>query len=166
MRDRLRGQDKADQSIFWFCTAWHAGRDSELYQILRDVKYSAFLQDVTKHEWEHITYRKKLSTGDEAVALLPEIDHCFRQLAELYKERYGFYPVETPLQRVKLADVREADVLTHSNPRTFPCIEAGWPCRVILWRGKLHVACAEDKIHRYHHPLVADANGFVEGFLR
>lgn len=166
MRDKLKGQAKADQAIFWYCSAWHSGRDSDLYQILREVKYSAFLQNVQKNKFEHIHEHIPLMNGSTLIRLIPEIDFCFAILTELYKERYGHEPIQAPLRRVRLSDVREEDVLTHTNPRTFPCIEAGWPSRVYLWRGDLHVACAEDGEHRYNHMLRADERGFVVGFLR
>jgi hypothetical protein len=149
MRDRLKGQRVADRAIFWYCNAWHTGRDSELYQIMREVPYSPFLQEVNKNEFD-----------------TPEYAYCFQLLTDLYVERYGRAPNQTTLRPVPFNEVREDDVLTHTKPRTFPCIEAGWPCRVYLWGGDLHVACAEDKKHRYNHQLRADERGLVVGFLR
>lgn len=153
MRDALTGQNRAEEAIFWFCSAWHSGADSDLYRVLVETQ---FFPD---------QHRQKQIAND------PEILYCFDVLGK----RFGPL-VESPLRPVKFGDVKENDVLVASEitqpafrlkyGRRFVCIEKGWPCRVYRFQGDLGVACAEDQRGTYFHKLEMDEAGYVVGFVR
>ena len=140
LRD-LRDVYDNSEAIFWFCYAWHNGRD-DLYRAMVETDF-----DPDQHR-----------TGR------PD-PHGLLILRDAYEKRIGPL-VESPLWRVRLGDVVEGDVLA-SDPNKFACIMTGtrWPCRVHRWHGALGVHCVESHDTRYPgHQLTADAKGFVEGF--
>lgn len=153
MRDALKGQNKAEEAIFWFCNAWHRGPKSDLYRALVETN---FVPD---------QHRQKQIAND------PEILYCFDVLGK----KFGPL-IETPMAPIKLGDVQENDVLVAcdiAQPEfrlkygaRFICIEKGWPCRVHKWHGSLGVACAEDHRGKQFHILEADEAGYVVGFER
>ena len=141
MRDALKDPRKAEEAIFFFCNAWHSGVDSDLYKAMVESKFSP-----DQHRQQQIE-------ND------PEILYCF----DILGTKFGPF-IEAALLPVKLADVKENDVLTAGN--SFACIFTGWPCRVHLWNGRPCVYCAEDVKYQYHHPLEPDERGYVKGFRR
>jgi hypothetical protein len=143
LRGALRGQNKADEAIFWFCHAWHSGPSSDLYRAMVELDFHPRL------------HTQKQIVND------PEILYCFDVLGKLVGPL-----VEHSMSRIRLGDVKENDVLTHTNPQTFVCIEAGWPCRVYRHHGCLGVACAEGPSGASFHLLVPDPEGYVRGFVR
>lgn len=148
MREALRKQRRADETIFWFCHAWHSGRDSDLYQIMKLVDF-----------YPRLHVQRKIGVDQELL-------YGFQVLSDLYTKTYGHPPMEYQMGPVRIDDVHEDDILVHTSPRTFACIEAGWPCRVYKWHGGLGVACAEGKNGASFHPLKPDERGYVIGFVR
>lgn len=147
--DALKNHPKAPEAIFWWCYAWNAGADSDLYNIMCDdtLGYVPSLA-------------RKWADDPEIVDLLARLDHTFGPL------------VEHPLQPVKLALVREGQVLVAGSH--FPCIINRWPCRVYRHHGALGVACSGG-VHGVKllpgsettfHPLTEDRHGYVIGFRR
>jgi hypothetical protein len=146
-RDALKGQRKTEEAIFYFCHAWHNGPDSDLYRIMIEANF---------HPRLHLQKQIK----DD-----PEILYAFDVLGRLAERAYGRL-AEYPTQPIRFDSIKENDVIIHTSPRTFPCIEAGWPCRVYLWHGGFGVACAEGPSGASFHPLRPDSRGFVVGFRR
>lgn len=105
---------KAEETIFWFAYAWHTGKNSDLYRILRESPYTPPLG---------------MKFDDD-----PEI---IRGLAAL-EQAFG-YQVEMPYTPVKYADVQAGDVLIAGAHHL--CLVKRWPCRVVEWEGNLAVAC-------------------------
>lgn len=158
MRDVLKGQRRADEVIFWFCNAWHAGKGSDLYRIMKASTFTPRL------------HLQKQVQND------PEILYGFEVLGALYQKAYGPM-VEYQLQPVPFAEIEEDDVLIHAKSpiphallkrlvQEFPCIEAGWPCRVYKWHGDLGVACAEGPSGASFHKFEVKSDGTVRGFWR
>ena len=153
MRNALKGQRRADEAIFWFCSAWHSGADSDLYRAMVETNF---------HPDQH---RQKQIAND------PEILYCFDVLGKMLGQL-----IEVPMRPIKFDDVKENDVLVTgeiTDPRfrvkygdRFLCIEKGWPCRVYKWHGNLGVACAEDGRGKSFHKLEVDDAGYVVGFVR
>lgn len=157
LRTVLAGQRRAEEVIFWFCLAWHSGKDSTLYRILREVNFTP-----RRH-------------SQAQIANDPEIVYGLGLLDDYLARGLGHPLSEAPLNFVKFADVRENDVLIHGKPRgellpglvsVFPCIDTGWPCRVYTWKGDLGVACAEGPSGASFHALTMTRDGYVEGFMR
>lgn len=147
--DALKGHPKAPEAAFWFCYAWHSGVDSDLYKIMCDESLG-YVPSPARH-W---------SRDPEVTELLSRLDSTFGPL------------VEHPYQPVKLADVKEGEVLIAGSH--FPCITNRWPCRVYRHHGALGVACSGG-VHGVKllpgsettfHPLTADDAGYVIGFRR
>ena len=139
----IGGGPKAFGSIFWWCYAWHSGRDSDLYKIMRSLD---FMPDPSI----------KFVDDPEVVANFAKLDEAFR-------------PDPPPAyQPVALADVQESDVLVAGSK--FTCLLNQWPCRVFKYAGALGVMCNGDAIFgkpkASFHQLTADENGIVVGFRR
>ena len=169
MRSALRGQHRAEEAIFWFCNAWHSGALSDLYQILRKCTYTPTFHKLAA-EAKRISAENPIKDSDE-------LKYCFQVLGALYERTFGHAPVEYRLQPIRMDDVQEDDVVIHAkwpmpdpvlgrHVQEFPCIQAGWPCRVYKHHGQLGVACVEGPDGANFHPLEADKNGFVRGFWR
>lgn len=148
MRAALRGQNKAEEAIFWFGHFWNSGPESDLYKAMIATNF-------------HPTRAAK----HKQIANDPEILYCSKVLMDQYVRRFG-YPREYALQPFKLSTIQENDVVVCGPGRQFACIDADWPLRVHLWRGDLSVYCAEDLRFQYHHPLKEGPDGFVVGFRR
>lgn len=116
----LAGEPKADQAIFWFAYAWHSGKDSDLYRVMRESPYTP--PPYTKFDDD------------------PDIVRMFGVL-----EREFGPMIEVPYQPVRLDDVQEGDVLIAGSH--FLCLRNRWPCRVVTWDGFLCVAC-DQGMHR------------------
>jgi hypothetical protein len=145
MRDALRGQNKANEAIFWFCLAWNQGPESDLYRIMIETHYDPFFNK-----------QHQISTD-------PEILYCFDVLGKMYERAFGV-PVEWPLQRIKFDDLKEDDIIIAEA--CWPCIQAGWPCKVYKWHGALGVACVDSPDKRAFHGLEPTSDGYVKGFRR
>lgn len=153
MRDALKGQNKADEAIFWFCSAWHHGKQSDLYRVMVESEF-------------HPDFHRQSQIQND-----PEILYCF----EVLGRRFGPL-IEAPMAPIKLGDVEEGDVIYACDitqeafrmkyGQRFVCIAPKWPCRVYKWRGSLGVACAEDHNAKQFHALEADNDGYVVGFQR
>lgn len=146
----LGGRAKAACAIFWWCYAWHSGAGSSLYKILCSDQLG-YVPD-PRHNWR-----------DD-----PEIKQCFTIL----DSRFGPF-AEYDYQPVKLADVKEGDILIAGSDHL--CLLNRWPCRVYRWHGTLGVACSGSGLHKlalaknaetYFHPLQEDDNGHIVGFRR
>lgn len=176
MRAALKNQSRADEAIFWFGAFYHSGPDSDLYRAMCETGYDPSL------------YQIRIKPGSEqfldaGVRLTPandpEIVYCHKLLVEQYGKEHPenfFYdrtpagvvarPREFPLHRIKLAALKEDDIVFHGPGRQFACIEADWPCRVFKHHGDLGVPCAEDKTKRSFHSLKIGPDGYVIGFRR
>lgn len=150
MRAALDKQRRTEETIFWFAVAWHWGKGTDLYTALRECSYTPLF------------HKTKQIDGD------PEIQFGHAVLTDLYKREYGHLPIEGKLYEFRIQSVEEADVIMHTKPATFPCIAAGWPCRVFKWHGSLGVPCADSKKETAFHPLetVAGDSNIVKGFVR
>lgn len=148
MRTALSGQRKADEAIFWFCHAWHRGPDSALYRIMSQTDFHPRLNS-----------QKQIEND-------PEILYCFDVLGRLI--RLNPSAQAAPYLPIRIGTLKENDIVVHTTPRTFVCIEAGWPCRVYTWHGELGVACAEGPHGASFHPFEPDPkrSGFIKGFVR
>jgi hypothetical protein len=155
LRGVLKGQYRADEIIFWFAHAWYAGRDSDLYRVLRETNFTPrrFHYAPGKGPWRDpaVLYGEKMLR-----------DYYFRDRA----------PVEYVMQPIRFREVQENDVLTHGTydqhfqkHPVFACIDTGWPCRVYKHYGNLGVSCAEDGHGANFHPLQWHDDGTVKGFL-
>lgn len=147
--DALKNHPKANEAIFWWCYAWHSGVDSDLYKIMCDdtLGYAP-------------SPARKWADDPDVIDLLAKLDSTFGPL------------VESAYQPVKLADVKEGQVLVAGSH--FPCLLNRWPCRVYKHHGALGVACSGG-VHGIKllpgsettfHPLTEDTNGYVIGFRR
>lgn len=123
---------KAIEAIFWFCYAWHSGRDSDLYKIMHILPFSP-------------DPKKQFADDPEVVATFDKLDRAFGPMDE------------HPLLPVKLADVHEDDVLIAGTHHA--CIANRWPCRVFKLDGKLTVMCA-DGFHTLHAGADGNVKGF------
>jgi hypothetical protein len=150
MRAALSSQRRAEESIFYFCVAWHWGKGTDLYTALRACEFTPLF------------HKTRQINGD------PELTYGHNILSDLYQREYGHLPVEWRLYDFRIQSVEEADVITHTTPATFPCIAAGWPCRVFKHHGGFGVPCADSKKETAFHPLetIAPDSDIVKGFLR
>ena len=157
MRDTLKGQDRANEAIFWWCLFWNSGPDSDLYRIMC----------ATDYDPRFYMLRKKLGSDDEFVtpANDPDIVYCHKVLHDRWEKAFGPL-VEYPLRPIKFGTLKENDVVIHGPGRPFMCIPAGWPCRVYLDGGELKVPCAEDKTGRAFHAFKMGRDGNIVGFRR
>lgn len=118
---RALGADpKAEAAIFWFCYAWHTGKDSDLYRIMRESPYTPPM------------YQK----FDED----PDIVRMFGALERAFPGQ-----IEIAYQPVRLDELRAGDVIIAG--KNFLCMRNRWPCRIVEWEGNLAVACDEG-MHR------------------
>lgn len=160
MIDVLKNHPRAKDAIFWFCQAWHSGED-DLYQIMCSL-------DFEPRPWSMTAHVKDPKTG--FLVNNPLYDPV---LIDLLQQLEVLAPVvEPPLNPVKLADVKEGQVLTAGS--SFHCLQNRWPCRVYRHHGALGVACS-GAVHGVKllpgsettfHPLTEDKDGFVIGFRR
>lgn len=147
--DCLKGHPNAAEAIFWWCYAWHGGEGTDLYAIMCDDQLG------------YVPNPHKNFRDD------PGVVECFARLDA------AFGPlVEHDLKPVKLADVKEGQVLIAGSD--WLCINRRWPCRVYRHHGALGVACS-GAVHGVKllpgsettfHPLQEDPNGYVIGFRR
>lgn len=158
--DALKDHPRAPDAIFWFCQAWHSG-DDDLYKIMCAL-------DFTPKPWSD---NPTIKAPDGALILNPNYDPILVGL--LLRLSTVFNPVVEPaFERVKMADVREGQVLTSDGG--FPCITPKWPSRVFTHHGALGVQCSGG-LHNVKllpgsestfHPLQEDPEGYVIGFVR
>lgn len=141
MRESLKGRRQSEEAIYLFCDAWHTGPDSDLFKAKVEL---GFLLDRRQI--------RKLENNSDVL-------YCFCIL----ETKFGPF-IEAALQQVKLADVKEGDVLT-ADPH-MPRIEKRWPHRVHKWQDRLCVVCDQGVNHIAILPLEADENGYVIGFRR
>ena len=157
MRDTLKGQDRANEAIFWFGLFWNSGPGSDLYRIMCETNYDPHFYAM----------RKRVGSEDKFLSPEsdPEIVYCHTLLRERWEKAFG--PLrESPLRPIRFGTLKENDVVVHGPGRPFICIPAGWPCRVYLDGGELKVPCAEDKTGRAFHSFKRGPDGNVVGFRR
>jgi hypothetical protein len=116
----LRGEPKAEEAIFWFAYAWHAGKGSDLYRVMCESPY---------------TPPEKRQFRDD-----PDVVRLFERLEWRFKPE-----IEAAYRPVKIDDVEDGDILIAG--KNFLCIQNRWPCRVFTQDSFKCVAC-KDGAHR------------------
>lgn len=159
--DALKNHPKASEAIFWWCYCWHSGSGSDLYRIMCDDSLG-FVPDPRR-----TTAAFVIDPNGNLACVDPEVEELISRLDQTFGPL-----VEHAYQPVKLADVKEGEVLIAGSD--WLCINKRWPCRVYRYHGALGVACSGG-VHGVKllpgsettfHPLTEDTNGYVIGFRR
>jgi hypothetical protein len=128
----IGSEPKAEQAIFWFAYAWHSGKNSDLYRVLRESPYVP-------------PTGEKFDDDPDVVRLFGVLERAFPGQTEV------------PYSPLLLADVQEGDIIIAGSRHL--CLQNRWPCRVLKWEGNLAVAC-EKGMHRLRANELGFVEGF------
>jgi hypothetical protein len=132
MRDALYGEPKADEAIFWFAYSWHAGKGSDLYNVLRELDFTP-------------TTKRKFADDYDIIRMFDILENVFGPF------------VEVPHRPVYLADIEPDDIIVAgANHR---CLPNRWPVKVFPSGTSLAVMC-NDGIHPLHASKDGIVEGF------
>ena len=112
MREELRGEECADEAIFWFCYAWQSGKQSDLYRIMCETGFQP-------------NPRSRFDKDPRIVRCLTKLENAFGPLMEV-----GYLPV-------KIDEIEEGDIIIAGQHHAD--IQNRWPCRVFRHEGHLCV---------------------------